>query len=210
MSGAGSGNDATRTGIHAHADFPPGSVLADRFRIESILGVGGMGVVYRATDLTLGVPVALKLLRPELAHREGVFERFRQELLLARQVSSPRVVRIHDLATHDGRWLISMDYVDGESLDHHIDRTGPLAVDDALRLARQIAEGLAADRQRPRDAEITDVGVAARVEQDVGRLEVAMHHALGMRRGQALGDLSRQAQRFVNGEWPGAVDVLVE
>src|SRR3546814_20524845 len=80
-----------------------GSVLADRFRIESILGIGGMGVVYRATDLTLDVPVALKLLRPELAHREGVFERFRQELLLARQVSSPRVVRIHDLASHDAR-----------------------------------------------------------------------------------------------------------
>ena len=93
MSGSGSGNDATRTGIHAHADFPPGSVLAGRFRIDSILGIGGMGVVYRATDLTLGVPVALKLLRPELAQREGVFERFRQELLLARQVSSPRVVR---------------------------------------------------------------------------------------------------------------------
>src|SRR3546814_21190509 len=103
-----------------------------------------MGVVYRAADLTLGVPVALKLLRPEVAQREGVFERFRQELLLARQVPSPRVVRIHDLATHDGRWLISMDCVDGESLDHHIHRIRPLPVDDALRLARQIPESLAA------------------------------------------------------------------
>src|SRR3546814_9673506 len=56
---------------------------------------------------------------------------------------------------------------------------------------------LAADRQRPRDAEIVDVGIAARVEQDVGRLEVAMHHALGMGRGQALGDLPRQAQRKI-------------
>src|SRR3546814_19271558 len=100
-----------------------------------------MGVVYRAADLTLGVPVALKLLRPEVAQREGVFERFRQELLLARQVSSPRVVRIHDLDRHDGRWLISMDCVDGESLDHPINRTGPLAVVDERRPARRNYEG---------------------------------------------------------------------
>ncbi|MEO6263440.1 MAG: protein kinase [Luteimonas sp.] len=144
MSGTGPGSDATATGLHVQADFAPGTVLAGRFRIESILGVGGMGVVYRAADLDLGVPVALKLLRPELAHRADAFERFRQELLLARQVSNPHVVRIHDLARHEGRWLISMDYVDGESLDHRIDRDGPLAIEDALQIARQIAEGLAA------------------------------------------------------------------
>lgn len=148
MSSHDPGSDATTTGIHAHADFPPGTVLAGRFRIESILGIGGMGVVYRATDQALGVPVALKLLRPELAHREDAFERFRQELLLARQVSSPRVVRIHDLAQHQGRWLISMDLIEGESLDHHIDRDAPLPVEDALRLTRQIAEGLVAAHAR--------------------------------------------------------------
>src|SRR6476469_2085638 len=137
-------SDATATGLHAQSDYPPGSVLAGRFRIESILGIGGMGVVYRATDMDLDVRVALKLLRPELAHRADAFERFRQELLLARQVSSPHVVRIHDLARHEGRWLISMDFVDGESLDHRIDRNGPLGVDEALGIARQIAAGLAA------------------------------------------------------------------
>ena len=137
-------SDATATGLHAQADYPPGSVLAGRFRIESILGIGGMGVVYRATDMDLDVPVALKLLRPELAHRADAFERFRQELLLARQVSSPHVVRIHDLARHEGRWLISMDFVDGESLDHRIDRNGPLDIEESLRIARQIAAGLAA------------------------------------------------------------------
>jgi tetratricopeptide (TPR) repeat protein len=146
--GIGPGGDATATGIHAHADYPPGAVLAGRFRIEAILGIGGMGVVYRATDLDLEVPVALKLLRPELAHRADAFERFRQELLLARQVSSPRVVRIHDLARHEDRWLISMDLVEGESLDRHLDRNAPLPVDEALRLARQVAEGLAAAHAR--------------------------------------------------------------
>ena len=135
---------ATATGMYAHADFAIGTVLAGRFRIEAMLGVGGMGVVYRATDLALEVPVALKLLRPELATRSGAFERFRQELLLARQVSNPHVVRIHDLAQHDDRWLISMDFVDGESLDRRLDRDGPFAIEDALRITRQLAEGLAA------------------------------------------------------------------
>ncbi|MEI2457385.1 protein kinase domain-containing protein [Lysobacter firmicutimachus] len=139
-----SGSDATATGVYAHADLAPGSVLAGRFRIEAVLGVGGMGVVYRATDQALGVPVALKLLRPEWMHKPEAFERFSQELLLARQVSSPHVVRIHDLAQHEGRWLISMDFVDGESLDRRLDRDGAFAVDDALAIARQLAAGLAA------------------------------------------------------------------
>ncbi|MDQ3270203.1 MAG: serine/threonine protein kinase, partial [Pseudomonadota bacterium] len=142
--GEAGGSGATATGIYSQMDFAPGTVLAGRFRLESILGMGGMGVVYRATDLTLDVPVALKLLRPELAQRGDAFERFREELLLARQVSSPHVVRIHDLARHEQHWLISMDLVDGSSLDQRIDRDGPLPVEDALKLTRQLAQGLAA------------------------------------------------------------------
>ncbi len=137
-------SDVTATGVYAQLNLAPGTVLAERFRLESILGIGGMGVVYRATDLTLNVPVALKLLRPELAQRADAFERFRDELLLARQVSHPHVVRIHDLARHDQHWLISMDFVDGTSLDHRIDKEGAFAVDDALQVMRQLAEGLAA------------------------------------------------------------------
>lgn len=137
-------SNATATGVYAQLNLAPGTVLGDRFRLESILGIGGMGVVYRATDLTLDVPVALKLLRPELAQRADAFERFRDELLLARQVSHPHVVRIHDLARHDQHWLISMDFVDGTSLDHRIDKQGPFEVEDALQLIRQLAEGLAA------------------------------------------------------------------
>lgn len=146
MAGAPSGDDAaaTATGLLAHLDLAPGTVLAGRYRLESMLGIGGMGVVYRATDLTLEVPVALKLLRPELAQRAGAFERFRDELLLARQVSSPRVVRIHDLAQHEERWLISMDFVEGCSLDQHLEASGALPVEDALRITRQLAEGLGA------------------------------------------------------------------
>ncbi|HEV8694327.1 MAG TPA: protein kinase, partial [Lysobacter sp.] len=138
----------TATGLYAQHQHTPGAVLAGRFRIEAMLGIGGMGVVYRATDLALDVPVALKLLRPELATRPDAFERFRQELLMARQVSSPRVVRIHDLAQHDGQWLISMDYIDGEGLDRRLDRDGAMAPDAAVRISRQLAEGLSAAHAR--------------------------------------------------------------
>lgn len=140
--------DATRTGIYAHQAFEAGAVLGGRYRIDALLGVGGMGMVYRAEDLLLGVPVALKLLRPELAQRSDAFARFRQELLLARQVSSPQVVRIHDLAQIDGHWLISMDFVDGETLERRIDRDGPLPLDEAIAIARAMAEGLAAAHAR--------------------------------------------------------------
>lgn len=124
--------------------MPPGSVLAGRYRIESLLGIGGMGMVYRATDLSLGVEVALKLLRPELSARSEAFERFRQELLLARQISSPHVLRIHDMARDGAHWFISMDFVDGEPLDRLLDREGPLPLERALQITSQVATGLAA------------------------------------------------------------------
>jgi tetratricopeptide (TPR) repeat protein len=144
----GSDRDATITGLNFAADIAVGSVLAERFRIERLLGIGGMGVVYLATDLALGVPVAVKLLRVELANRPDAFERFRQELLLARQVSSPHVVRIHDIARDGGRWLISMDAVDGQSLEKLLDTRSPLPVEEALAIARQIALGLSAAHAR--------------------------------------------------------------
>lgn len=137
-------SDHTITAVDRNQSLPAGTVLAGRYRIENLLGIGGMGVVYRTTDLSLNVPVAIKLLRSELSHREAVFERFRQEVLLARQISSPHVLRIHDMGRDGERWFISMDFVDGESLDRRIDREGKLPIDQALDIGRQIALGLAA------------------------------------------------------------------
>ncbi|MCB1553498.1 MAG: protein kinase [Xanthomonadales bacterium] len=167
---------ATSTGVLAASEFSSGQIIAERYRVERLLGMGGMGVVYLAHDLQLDVPVALKLLRPELASRPDAFERFRQELLLARQVSSPHVVRIHDLVQHGAAWLISMDYVAGRSLESLLDERGTLDVDTALQITRQLALGLAAAHARgvvhrdlkpanilmteQGDALITDFGVA--------------------------------------------------
>jgi len=171
------GGSATVTGMLTMAELRPGDIVAERFRIVRLLGMGGMGVVYHAHDIELDVDVALKLLRPELASRPDAFERFRQELLLARQVSSPHVVRIHDLVRHGEVWLISMDFVPGQSLERMLDTRGHLPPEDAIRIVRQLALGLAAAHQRgvvhrdlkpanvlisesDGEARITDFGVA--------------------------------------------------
>jgi tetratricopeptide (TPR) repeat protein len=139
---------ATLTGQISASELRVGEMLGSRFRIDGLLGVGGMGVVYRARDLSLDIDVALKLLRPELARRPGALDRFRSELLLARQVSSPHVVRIHDIAEHDGRWFISMDFIDGESLEGYRDRVGKIPEEGALAIVRGLLDGLAAAHTR--------------------------------------------------------------
>ena len=139
---------ATLTGFFAARELRVGDVLAGRFRIDAMIGIGGMGVVYRAHDLSLDIHVALKLLRPDLARRPEAFGNFRQELLLARQVSSPHVVRIHDIAEHEGRWFISMDFIAGESLEHRLDRVRKLAPGQATAIVRGLLEGLDAAHLR--------------------------------------------------------------
>ncbi|MGA9333076.1 MAG: serine/threonine-protein kinase, partial [Rudaea sp.] len=141
---ASEGSAATSTGQLGLYELSSGDTLAGRFRIESMLGVGGMGMVYRAHDLALDVDVAIKLLRPELARRPESFERFRQELLLARQVSSGHVVRIHDIAQDASRWFISMDYIDGESLERRLDNNSRLPTDQALSIVHDLLDGLIA------------------------------------------------------------------
>ena len=92
--------------------FPPGAVLSGRYRVVALLGRGGMGEVYRADDLTLGQPVALKFLPAHLAHDPDRLARFRKEVATARKVSHPNVCRVYDIAEHDSQpflaWSSSM------------------------------------------------------------------------------------------------------
>src|SRR5260370_35377122 len=110
----------------------------------SLAGVGGMGMVYRAHDEQLGVDVALKVLRPEVAADPGFRERFRKELLLARQASHRNAVRIHDLGASGDLLFLTMDYVPGRSLRALLEEEGPLAPRQALAVALQLAARLAA------------------------------------------------------------------
>jgi serine/threonine-protein kinase len=124
--------------------FLPGRLLAGRYRIIALLGRGGMGEVYRADDLTLGQPVALKFLPDEAARDEGLLERFRNEVRIARRVSHPNVCRVYDVGDVDGHSFFTMEYVDGEDLASLLRRIGRLPEDKALDMARQLCAGLAA------------------------------------------------------------------
>jgi eukaryotic-like serine/threonine-protein kinase len=96
--------------------FEEGDVLGGRYEILKLLGEGGMGAVYKALDRELNRPVALKIIRPELAANPSILARFKQELLLARQVTHKNVIRIYDLGDADGVKFITMEFVEGEDL----------------------------------------------------------------------------------------------
>src|SRR5438552_9278553 len=169
--------------------FLPGRLLAGRYRIIALLGVGGMGEVYRADDLTLGQSVALKFLPDDAAHDEALLERFRNEVRIARRVSHPNVCRVYDVGEVDGQTFFTMEYVDGEDLASLLRRIGRLPNDKAVEIARQLCAGLAAAHTKGvlhRDlkpanimldgrgrAKITDFGLAVGVEDDKGGAEVS-------------------------------------
>jgi serine/threonine protein kinase len=124
--------------------FLPGTLLLERYRVVALLGRGGMGEVYRADDLTLDQPVALKFLPEALASDADALERFRNEVRTARRVSHANVCRVYDVGEVERQPFLSMEYVDGEDLASLLRRIGRLPGDKALEIARQLCAGLAA------------------------------------------------------------------
>ena len=135
------------TNLRGAPVLQPGQTFANRYTIIRLLGAGGMAAVYQAWDESLTSAVALKLIRidpsMEAADIRQLEERFKRELKLARQVTHPNVVRIHDLGEVDGTLYLTMACVQGADLATGL-RQGRLPIARALSLARQIASGLAA------------------------------------------------------------------
>ncbi|HXY68280.1 MAG TPA: protein kinase [Gemmatimonadales bacterium] len=120
-----------------------GSRFAGRYDIKGVLGMGGMGVVYRAWDNELGELVAIKTLRMDAALAEpAALDRFKQEIRLARKITHRNVVRTHDLGEVDGLYFITMEYVEGQSLKHLIQARGSLPVNVALTVGKQLCRAL--------------------------------------------------------------------
>jgi predicted Ser/Thr protein kinase len=128
--------------------FTPGTILADRYRVIGLLGRGGMGEVYRADDLKLGQPVALKFLPPKLSDDPVRRERFFAEVRITRQLSHPNICRVYDIGDVDGRHFLSMEYIDGEDLASLMKRIGSLTNEKALDIARQLVAGLTVAHER--------------------------------------------------------------
>ncbi len=122
-------------------------VLAERYRIDRVIGEGGMATVYLAEDLKHKRQVAVKVMRPELAATLGA-DRFLREVEIAAQLNHPHILPMYDSGEADGVLYYVMPYVDGESLAARISREGELPVPVAMRLAREIAEALAYAHKR--------------------------------------------------------------
>ncbi len=139
---------SSSSSLRGESRFLPGTVLASRYRIVSLLGKGGMGEVYRADDLTLDQPVALKFLPESVAGSESALIRFKNEVRIARQVSHANVCRVYDVGEIDGYVFLSMEYVDGEDLGSLLRRIGRLPPDKALEISRKLCAGLAAAHEK--------------------------------------------------------------
>ncbi|MCB9630269.1 MAG: serine/threonine protein kinase [Sandaracinaceae bacterium] len=176
----------------AAGQFKPGDVVAERFEIKRLLGEGGMGAVYLATQTQLRRDVALKVILPEHAARKGARSRFEREARVASALRHPNAVEIYDFGEHQGSLYMAMELLEGQTLRASVDLDlPPLAVPRALRYARQVADVLAAAAriglvhrdlkpenimiERKADGEervvVVDFGLAFMADQgDMGRL----------------------------------------
>ena len=141
------------SGFGYEARYVPGATLADRYRIVSPLGKGGMGEVYRAEDMKLGQTVALKFLPQSVAKNPDALSQFTREVRLTRQISHPNVCRVFDIGEilgADGKvhTFLTMEFVDGEDLASLMRRIGRLPADKALDIARQMCAGVAAAHEQ--------------------------------------------------------------
>ncbi len=126
----------------------PGTILANRFRIESLIGEGGMGEVYAAFDQQLSQRVALKTLQSHLARDPVALERFRREVLLLRDVQHPSVIRIFDFISDEQHCFFTMELLEGHTLADRLMQSGPLPTAAVARIATDLIEALAAIHAR--------------------------------------------------------------
>src|SRR5712671_1956921 len=120
-----------------------GQVLGGRFEIQEMLGIGGMGAVYKAYDRDIDRVIALKCIRPELAKDPEIAQRFTQELLLARQIAHKNIIRIFDVRDSGGLKFITMEYVEGQDLGSLVESRGKLTFTESVAIVMQVCSGLA-------------------------------------------------------------------
>ncbi|MGH9523360.1 MAG: protein kinase domain-containing protein [Terriglobales bacterium] len=175
---AGGWDEVVVPTLGAQADLGP------RYRVEKLLGEGGMGAVYKAYDNELGRTVALKLIRPALALDPNITQRFKQELLLASKISHKNILRIHDLGEAAGTKFISMAFVEGCDLHQLLCENGKLPVERAVNIGKQLcaaldaahAEGVVHRDFKPQNillatndqVYVSDFGLAKSLEADIG------------------------------------------
>lgn len=126
---------------------PPG-VIDDRYQLLKVAGEGATGIVYQAFDRQLRTKIAIKVLRQEYADTEAVVERFRQEIILARDIGHPNILRMYHFGSFAGQIYLTMQWVDGPTLAEVIRRDAPFPLERTLSLARKLASALEAAHAR--------------------------------------------------------------
>ncbi len=155
-----------------------GEVLSNRYLLDEQIGSGGMGTVYRATDLRTGAHVAVKIPHTFLASDKVYVERLKREAQIAASIHSPRVARVTDFAEHDGQPYLVMEYVPGETISDLIDRRGAIEPVEALHITLEVARALDAAHQRgithrdlkPQNIRIDDADIRV-LDFGIARLE---------------------------------------
>ena len=141
--GTGSRTGATAGDLHSRLT----TLLEGRYRLEHLIGRGGMGIVFRAEDLTLERPVAIKVLPPEMSHDESFVERFQREARTAARLDHPGIIPIYAVESQEGIQYFVMKFITGKGLDQILD-AGPVPVDFAQRILWQAATALGHAHQR--------------------------------------------------------------
>lgn len=187
----------------------PGTVLANRFELKKSLGSGGMGSVFEAFDRQLRVAVALKVIRPELSSDPTIRLRFRREVILARRITHPNVVRIYDHFEDGSVPFLTMELLEGQTLAAWLKQKGALSQEEFLAKARQLAAGLAAihDQQvihrdlKPQNVFITSGGNALLMDFGIARPGLGASQPLttATRQGQMIGTVGYYSPEQVLG-----------
>jgi len=188
----------------------PGDVFAGRYEIRSLLGMGGMGVVYLARDKELEEPVAIKTLRPEAIGADAaLLDRFKQEIRLARRITHRNVVRTHDLGEVDGVYFITMEYVEGTTLKELIQKRGRLPNAVILTVGKQLCRALEAAHEvgvihrdiKPQNVAIEPNGFLKVMDFGIARLTVRQRPEEGLTAaGMAIGTPEYMAPEQLMGD----------
>jgi serine/threonine-protein kinase len=156
--------EGERPGSRHEHGLAPGTVLEGKYRLDRVIGSGGMGIVYAATHLTLHKPVAVKLLLPELGHDRDLVARMIREARVASSTGHPNIVGVSDLGWAGGAPFIVMELLDGRTLDRIVRESGPMPVAEAARVVVDVLDALDAVHERGivhRDLKPANVMLAA-------------------------------------------------
>ena len=179
------------------------------YRVEALLGEGGMGQVYRARSLADGTVVALKVMKRSLMGTDDHDRRFLREVRAAREIVHRHLVEVLDAGAVEGRRYLVMSYVPGRSLADRIDQGGALPVDDVLQIVAQVASGLDALHAAGlvhRDVKSSNILLDEARGAVLADFGLAKHrdYSLLTRAGQVLGTLDYMAPELIRGEDPGS------